>query len=182
MLAQQVDSDMCWIVDEKTTKGLGASWQYQWDMRGQFYGYTWAGLVMGYNMQGTIVRGIAIQQTQFGFQEKALFFTRHQLDLWWKEANRKIALMIEMFEKARSPYYDNDLRTMHDAFPMSFGEACGSYGGCFMKDACVQEKPWDLYRSWETRIWDPLADDPAGESSDRTKDMADVSFKEFMGM
>lgn len=178
LLAQNEPSS-CYVLDEKTTKAMGSSWQYQWDMRGQFYGYTFAARRMGHPCAGALVRGIAIQQTQFQFQEKVLFFTDTQLERWWKNANKKILRMVEMFERAKSSTTHNGI---HSSFDMSFGDACSSYGGCQYTDLCVKDEPWKLYNDYETRVWDPLDPNPTKNSENRLKGMEEISFRDFMGV
>jgi len=57
--------DMLCMVDEKTTKSLGASWVYQWQMRGQFMGYCRAGQQYGLPVKTAIVRGIGMLKREF---------------------------------------------------------------------------------------------------------------------
>lgn len=188
LLASPADTpNIAYVVDEKTTNSLGSSWQYQWDMRGQFYGYTWAGQQSGFPVVGALVRGIAIQQTQFGFQEKPLIFDKWQIERWHSEMLKKVHRMIEMYERARfvldsSDADDDVLNYMHSSFDRSYGEACGSYGGCQFKDLCTHPAPWRLYEQYEERIWDPLAKDPTAKSEDRLSKMGELSFKDFMGV
>lgn len=171
------DSDAVYVTDEKTTKALGSSWQYQWDMRGQFYGYTYAARQMGYNCAGALVRGIAIQQTQFGFQEKVLFYTEHQLNRWWYEAHVKVRRMIDMYVQAIHGMQPSDI---HYAFDMSFGEACNSYGGCQFVDLCRSERPWDIYKHYEERVWNPLANDPTEGSEDKRSALGSALLSDLM--
>lgn len=178
----------CLVRDEKTTKALGQSWYYQWAMRGQFHGYTYAAREYGFQCEGALVRGIAIQQTQFGFAEVPLFFTDGQLERWYYHTCQKVERMLAMWERAetnrgQAQFHDDDefLRDMHDSYTMSFGDACNSYGGCEYTDVCVSDCPWDVYRSFEKRIWDPLAQDPAARSEDRQSLLETLTFEELLG-
>jgi hypothetical protein len=176
--------DHVYVMDEKTTKAMGASWHKQWDMRGQFYGYTYAARQYGYNCVGALVRGIAIQQTQFQFAEKPLTFTDQQLEIWWLEALKKIRRMVDMYEQAKKHYIDDSetsVEWLHANFDKSFGDACGSYGGCQFVELCTHPAPQLLYRSYEERIWDPLAKDPTEKSANPRGEMEAVSWEEFMG-
>lgn len=173
-----------YVMDEKTTKAMGAKWGEQWDMRGQFYGYTFAARKMGYNCVGALVRGIAIQQTQFQFAEKPLFFSQDQLDTWWREAHKKTMRAIEMYERAKQLYDPDSAASyprLHDSFEKSFADACGSYGGCIFTELCTHPAPWKLYNSYEERIWDPLADDPTAKSQNTRGEMQEISWQDFMG-
>lgn len=169
------ENGLLYTVDEKTTKSLGASWQYQWDMRGQFFGYNYAARSLGYNVGGALVRGIAIQQTQFGFQEKPVFFTTDQLNGWWLNMNRRAARMSSLFQSALVT------ENFHDTFEKSYGEACTSYGNCVYQSCCRSPEPWLIYDQYETRVWNPLAKDPTAESEDRLSELEKLSLAEFMG-
>lgn len=186
LLSQPMDgSNTVYVVDEKTTKALGPKWQYQWDMRGQFYGYTFAAQHYGFPCVGALVRGIAIQQTQFAFQEKPLLFSKDQLEIWWRETHKKIIRMVAMYEEAQRRYnpahQEPNYLGLHDAFDKSFGDACQSYGGCLYQDLCTHPMPWVVYAGYETRVWDPLAKDPTHESENRSAGMESISWQEFMG-
>lgn len=173
-----INQGSVYIQDEKTTKALGKKWPYQWDMRGQFYGYTHAARQYGYPAVGALIRGICIQQTQYGFAEKPLLFTDWQLDQWWTMAQRKVRNMVRMWEVANAALQVEDLRGMHDAWDQSFGEACTQYGGCWFTDLCQNEQPWNIYRTYEERIWDPLAKDPTEKSENRMAEMSALDLME----
>lgn len=191
MLAQPKGTDTIYVVDEKTTKNLGASWQYQWGMRGQFYGYTHAARQMGFNAVGALVRGIGIQQTQYQFQEKPILLTKEQTDTWWREAHKKVKRMLEMYDMAGTLYPPPPEASekqqlyarhwLHDTFDKSFGEACTSYTRCVFTDLCTHPEPWRLYEDYEERIWDPSAKDPSSKSENRQQQLGEVSWQEFMG-
>lgn len=168
--------NVCYTVDEKTTKGIGPQWPYQWDMRGQFYGYTWASRKLGHRCAGALVRGIAIQQTQYAFAEKVIFYTEWQIENWERYMRNKVQRMIYMFELSlevlqpalsRGWEPEEIMRQLHNKWDQSFGEMCTSYGGCQFVDLCTKEAPWDFYYDYETRIWNPLHQDPTDESAAR---------------
>lgn len=167
-------------VDEKTTKALGPQWQYQWDMRGQFYGYTYAIREMGYQCAGVLVRGMAIQQTKFAFQEKPLFFSEYQLERWWREVNHKAKAAVQSYIFAEAARQQGDFDSMHAAWGRSYGDACSSYGGCQFKELCQAQWPWQLYQNWERRVWNPLAKDPTAESEDRMSQFQEQTLHDLM--
>jgi hypothetical protein len=185
MLASPRDNlDHIYVVDEKTTKQMGSSWGRQWDMRGQFYGYTYAAREYGYNCVGALVRGIAIQQTQFQFAEKPVILTDTQLETWWFEVNKKIRRAVAMYERAREHYVDDSDTShtfLHGSFDKSFGDACSSYGGCMYAELCTHPAPWLMYRSYEERVWDPLAKDPTANSANPRGEMEELTWEQFMG-
>lgn len=176
MLAQN-EPTSCYVVDEKTTNALGALWYKQWAMRGQFYGYTFAARWMGFPCAGALVRGIAIQQTQFSFAEHTVLLTDQQLMRWWETTQTRISNMVEMFQRAKETVDRGD---QHDIFTRSYGDACSSYGGCQFQELCLEERPWDYYESYETRIWNPLAEDPTAASPNRNDNFAPATMAELM--
>jgi hypothetical protein len=182
------DPKTCYVMDEKTTKGIGSSWPYQWDMRGQFYGYTWAARHHGHRCSGALVRGIAIQQTQFAFAEKVIFYTDWQIDNWVRYMNEKIERMVYCFDDGLEVLVQADLkgwdpehtmRMLHDKWPQSFGEMCSSYGGCMYTDLCTKQNPWELYHDYDTRIWNPMHQDPTDENP--VREYVEIPMIEFLG-
>ena len=178
LLCQPDNDPRVYVMDEKTTKTMGPQWAYQWPMRGQFYGYTKAAREYGYNCVGAVVRGIAIQQTQFKFQECVITLDDWQLETWWQNAQFKAQQAVNYYIDCRKAESQSQ---RHGAWPKSFGDACNDWGSCRFMDLCTSRKPWEIYESWEERIWDPLAQDPASESEDKMKDIEPVSLAEAMG-
>lgn len=171
---------LAFAVDDKTTKALGAQWLNQWDMRGQFYGYCYAMRDQGIDVAGAIVRGTAILKTQFSHAEVPVLLSNAQLERWWLNANRRIQQMVDLFEEAwhnaefaghNSPM---PAAAAHAAalapWPMDFGEACTSYGGCTFKPLCTGFAPWETYKDFDQRMWNPLAKDPTEGSTSKLLD------------
>lgn len=133
-----------YIVDEKTTSSLGASWSRQWEMRGQFSGYCWAAQQSGIQTQGTIIRGVSILKTKYDTQEAITNRAPHEIDRWKFQSERDITRAMAMWEEG---YWDYAL-----------DGACGEYGGCSLVDICKSPNPNDwLPVRFEQRVWDPLA-------------------------
>lgn len=181
MLSEPADQHgMVWPVDEKTTKALGPSWQKQWDMRGQFYGYAYALNHLGYTCPGALVRGMAIQQTQFAFQEKPVFYSPFHLNRWWRMANAKVREIVSYWRLAQMKLEDEGTDAMHEVIPRAYGDACNSFGTCTFTELCTNPHPQSIYINWETRVWNPLAKDPTADSEDRLKSMGKVSLQSAM--
>lgn len=133
-----------YIVDEKTTSSLGASWSRQWEMRGQFTGYCWAAQQSGIQTNGTIIRGVSILKTKYDTQEAITNRSQYEIDRWKFQSERDIARAIKMWEEG---YWDYAL-----------DGACAEYGGCSLVDICKSSNPEDwLPVRFEQRVWDPLA-------------------------
>jgi hypothetical protein len=133
-----------YIMDEKTTSMLGASWSKQWDLRAQFTAYAWGLRQLGYVAAGCIVRGVSILKTKYDTQQAIVAQPSWKIDRWEREMHRTINAMIA------------DWRTGDFAYDL--GEACNHYGGCSFKMACMASDPtpW-LNTYYEKREWHPLA-------------------------
>ena len=133
-----------YVVDEKTTSSLGASWSKQWEMRSQFTGYIWAAKRAGIDASGAVVRGVSILKTKYDTQQAITHRSQYEVDRWQDQTQRDIARAIEMWREGRWDY--------------SLDSACGEYGGCSMVEVCKSPTPQDwLPIYFERRVWDPLA-------------------------
>lgn len=137
-------ADGIFIVDEKTTSSLGASWASQWDLRSQFTGYTYAARELGIPANGCIVRGVSILKTKYDTQQVMTYRSDYELKRWFEQVHRDIERMIRCWNDG---WWDYSLDT-----------ACTEYGGCALARVCKSEDPesW-LPMYFEQRVWDPLA-------------------------
>jgi hypothetical protein len=133
-----------YVVDEKTTSSLGASWSRQWEMRGQFTGYSWAARQAGIKTDGCIVRGISILKTKYDTQQVITYRTDYEIDRWLDQSVRDIKRAMIMWEEGHWDY--------------ALDGACAEYGGCSMTTVCKSPTPetW-LPAYFVQRVWDPLA-------------------------
>lgn len=132
-----------YVVDEKTTSSLGASWVNQWELRSQFSGYCWAARRNQIPVDGVLVRGISILKTKYDKAEVPTNRTAWEIDRWEQQMHRDIQAMIRCWEEG---YWDYAL-----------DEACTQYGGCALRQVCKSQDPesW-LPMYFEKRKWDPL--------------------------
>lgn len=132
-----------YVVDEKTTSSLGASWSRQWEMRGQFTGYIWACRQVGIKAAGAIVRGVSILKTKYDTQQAITYRSDYEIDRWEEQTIRDLERMHRMWEDG---WYDYAL-----------DHACAEYGGCSLVQVCKSSDPesW-LPMYFEQRVWDPL--------------------------
>jgi hypothetical protein len=132
------------LFDEKTTSQLGASWSRQWEMRGQFTGYSWACQQQHIEVQGTIVRGVSILKTKYDTQQALTYRPAWELERWLIQTERDIERMKQCWEAGWWDY--------------AMDHACGEYGGCSMLRICKSNDPetW-LPMQFAKRVWDPLA-------------------------
>ena len=142
MLAHYLDS--VFILDDKTTYQMGPQWSQNWALRAQFTGYTWGGRQFHSNIAGVIVRGMAIQKTQFKTQDAILYRPQFMVDRWHARVVETVKRMIEMYKQGH--------------FPNSGEEsgACSAYGGCAYTRLCESPNPEEwLDNYYVTRIWKP---------------------------
>ena len=133
-----------YIVDEKTTSQLGASWGRQWELRGQFTGYAWGAQRAGMHIDGAIVRGVSILKTKFDTAQVITYRPEWQVERWYEETCAWVDAMIGDFKAGR--YLHN------------LSDSCGDYGGCAFLQICTTQtpQPW-LETNFERRKWDPIA-------------------------
>ena len=142
------------VVDEKTTTQLGEAWSHKWNMRAQFMCYMWAARLMGFNIAGTIVRGVAIRKTGYDFAEALLSRNDMLLDRWEWQTKRTIGAMYKAW------YHHQTVRALNgtcEGFDFNLGEACESYGGCPYKQLCLTADPEPhIAIDYEENTWNPL--------------------------
>lgn len=133
-----------YVVDDKTTSSLGASWSGQWELRSQFTGYVWAAKKANLHPAGAIVRGVSILKTKYDTQQALTYRTPYELERWEHQVHRDLERMIECW---RAGWWDYNL-----------DNACAEYGGCNLVRICKSPDPesW-LPMHFEQRVWDPLA-------------------------
>ena len=181
MLGEYHPSRLLSIVDDKTTKNFSYLWSRQWDMRGQFHGYIRASQEYGYNCEHYTVRGIAIQKTQFKFQEHGpIRIPKWKLNEWYENAIWKIKLMVHMYSAMKDAMIKAEgkgidpMSVAHTAWAKSFGDACSSYAGCQYKSLCMEQNQHKYYSEMQERLWDPMAKNPTEKSKMRFEDQEDV--------
>ena len=148
------------IVDEKTTKAMGPQWAKNWSMRGQFIGYVYAAQYYGYDISTALVRGIAIQKTQYKHMQVIETYSQWQIERWWLHVHEKLNRMVAYW-KMQAKYSD---RSPHAMWPYSYGDGCSSYSGCPYLHLCTVESPPQWYGDYARRVWNPLEKNPTKDS------------------
>lgn len=157
------------VVDEKTTSQLGATWGNQWLIRAQFTGYVWGARSFGHPVAGAVVRGISILKEKYGNAESIVYRQDWQVDQWLENLRRDCEQMIaqwrEMEEKGidRAGILVDDQGKIQAATPpdstsftQSLDQACAAYGGCPYLRLCDTPNPESfipLY--YKVHQWDP---------------------------
>lgn len=151
------------IVDEKSTGSFGIGWSDQWDMRGQFLGYLWALRQQGWRIAHAAVRGIAIQKTQFQIRTALPMYPDFLIERWERQMRRDIKSMVNAYR-----WYTSSAEPEADAenvYPLDFGNACDSYGGCAYATLCGQRNPEPFFTNYVRSRWNPLARNPLEEQA-----------------
>lgn len=137
------DPQSLFVVDEKTTTQLGATWAKQWQLRSQFMGYVWGAKKFGHPVIGAIVRGISILKRSYGHAEAIVYYPQWMIDRWYDQIHHKLARLIEAWK--------------NDKWQYNFSLTCSAYGGCPYRMLCESENPdqWlDPY--YQVSAWDPM--------------------------
>jgi hypothetical protein len=141
MIAQFGGSN--YTVDEKTCSQMGPRWARQFDMRGQFIGYNWAAHEHGFNVMGTVVRGVKFLAGGQEYAETIIMHNQAKVSLWYEQTLRDIDRMIASW---RSGYWDYNL-----------ADSCTAYGGCHFARLDTTPTPegyFDIY--YQENTWNPL--------------------------
>lgn len=141
------------VVDEKTTSRLGASWINQWSMRGQFLGYVWAAQQFDLPVAGAIARGTSILKHDFGFAESINPFPQWKIDRWRQQLAIDLQQAVDSWNRG--------------VWSQNFGDTCGQYSGCSFKRLCETPDPQRWVNTYYVeRFWNPLAADPTAPTNE----------------
>jgi hypothetical protein len=129
--------------DEKTRKYISGDFGDEFTLRAQFLGYAWAARQMGYPVQGTIVRGIALKLTDIDLAEAICYAEDWKLDRWYVQTILTLRRMVRCYGTG---YWDFNL-----------GDTCTSWNGCQYKFLCSKQdpEPW-IEGNYEPNDWNPL--------------------------
>lgn len=160
------------IIDEKTTSQLGMGWERKWAMRGQFKGYAWALQQHGIPVKAAVIRGIAIQKTQYSHLQAITQIRDFQVAEWHADMLSKVQEMVDRFQVWRNQIgaYSGPLNGVYVSRPWrkSWADACESYGGCQFVDLCTSRDPTIWYDTFQRRIWNPLNRIPVSAVKDNS--------------
>ena len=139
-----VFKDICFIIDEKTTKQMGASFAKQFLLRGQFLGYAYGARHEGYNIVGSIIRGVCIRKNDFELREVGPLYTEQwKLDRWFTGMVDTLRRMVHCYKE--------------QTWTLDLGHACGNFGGCPSMKICLAKDPTRIASEFAVVRWDPLA-------------------------
>lgn len=141
-LCTRDNSDVLFVVDEKTTSQLGPTWSNQWTLRAQFTGYIWGARSYGHPVAGAVVRGISILKTMYGNAEAIVYRQQWQVDDWLRTTRLKLERAIQAWQRG--------------SWERNYDQSCAAYGGCpFMRlcDTPTPESFIPIY--YKEHVWDP---------------------------
>lgn len=149
-----VFNNVIYVVDEKTTGQLGASFAKKWDLRGQFLGYVWATRVLGgLPVAGAIVRGVGLYKTEpaYRYMQVVVPVDDFLIERWLMDLRLDVERMISSWE--------------HGLYQQNFSDSCIAYSGCANKILCKSKEPERFVNNYFVRnTWNPLAKNPEEES------------------
>ena len=93
--------------------------------------YTWSARQYGFDVQGTIIRGIAIYKTNYATAEAIIHHPTYLIDEWEAQTTRDLHAMVAC--------YDEDMR--RERWDVDFGDACTQYSGCDYRRLCSSPNP-----------------------------------------
>lgn len=163
------------VVDEKTTKNIGDNWARQWNMRGQFIGYVWAARAYGFNVQQALVRGTAMQKTQYVHAEATMIYSNRLIERWYESIHSRLQRAIMKYEIMQEMKKDH-----YRAWEFNFGDSCTSYGVCPYATLCQSVHPPEWYGDFDRRIWNPLEKDPTKGSASRSDGIEPITLQDAM--
>ena len=132
-----------YLEDDKTASQLGDSWAKQWELRGQFTGYSWAARESGINTKGVLVRGVSILKTKYGSAQSLTNRSAAEIDEWLATTIDDLAELRTAWEQRR--------------WKKNFGDTCAAYGGCQFVPICKSPDPDTWLKAYFVRSkWDPL--------------------------
>lgn len=134
------------VVDEKTTSAMGPNWSRQWELRGQFAGYSYAARLYGYPVIGTIVRGVAIKKESIDLNEAIIYHPDWKMDRWYQSMLRSVQRLVTAYTTGE--------------WELNLGDSCNAYGQCPMYDICKRQDPTAIIEAdYTKREWNPLLKD-----------------------
>lgn len=136
------------VVDEKTTSSLGATWGNKWTLRGQFTGYVWAARQTGLQVAGAIVRGVAFLKTQTNFAESIQFRSQFDIDQWYEQLLVDLEEFVTAWKLGR--------------YKQDFADGCEGYNGCAFQKFCKSDQPESHTVGYDVIKWNPLEFYPYG--------------------
>lgn len=142
-----------YALDEKTTKQMGASWGNDFQMRGQFVGYTWGICDAGIPCKGAIVRGVCVyKRNPPKYQELPVFIDATKVDRWHTGMLGTVEDMIYRWD-----LYNRMKEPKTDVFSYDFNDGCTAFGGCHLREYCeLQDQETYIQSMFKERRWNPL--------------------------
>lgn len=134
------------IIDEKTTSSLGATWSQQWNLRGQFTGYAWGAKESGMRVDGAVIRGVSILKTKYDTQEAITYRSETAIARWYTEMLEWVQEMITAYKRR--------------VWKHNLDHSCADFGGCGFRRVCDSDSEESRQSQLETnfarRAWDPV--------------------------
>lgn len=135
MVARYKQDGVIWVVDDKTSGGLGPQWRNQWKLDSQITAYVWAAQQFGYPAAGAVIRGVGILKTMYKSDEVMEPRGEGFLKRWEEQLKRDINDMVDTYLQAKIQGLTLTPRRALDK------AICGAYSGCPYMQACLSDDP-----------------------------------------
>lgn len=121
-----------WVVDHKTTSGLGASYFKMAEPNAQFMGYTYAARKLGFPVVGTVVDAILVAKGLLKAESRAKLTPLARYDAHYSDE-----LMAEWLSWAHNTQDDISRCTDTEIWTPNY-ESCTYYGECPYRSLCKE--------------------------------------------
>lgn len=149
--------DLTVPVDEKTASSFTEDWADSWSLSSQMLTYIWALRAQGYNITHAVVRGIAIQKTQFAVRTALVNPTNDLLYRFEQQLLRNVTRMRDAWLALRAG------KPLEETHPCAFNKTCNDFGGCAYRTLCEVPDPSAFYSNYILHRWNPTAKQPVEE-------------------
>ena len=148
-----------WILDHKTTSGLGATYFNMAEPNLQFMGYAYAAREMGYNIRGVIIdailvaKGLLPSDAATGVRKNPNLTPFARYDIYYKEEN-----FAEWYKTVMAVRKDIKVCEEYDEWYPNF-DACTHFGECPYRRVCKEDQAIRqriLDADYEVSHWNPL--------------------------
>lgn len=148
-------NDKLWVVDEKTTSRLGASWVKKWTLRSQFTGYCWGARKYNLPVVGAIIRGISILAGGYGHEEATVYRPQYAIDQWYEQLIREIEAAKEIYCRMRDAQERGEPLLSH--VNRANSDVCSNYNGCQYMLLCDSRTPLEwIPNNFDYHDWNPV--------------------------
>jgi len=146
--------DAIWVVDHKTSSGLGPTYIKMAEPNLQFDGYVWAARQMGHQAVGVLVDALLVAKGLLDSSQRARLTPLLRYDSY--RSDERLKEFLEIVEGIQGDIADCEET---GKWLPNFG-ACTQFGECAYRRVCLEEKDFReivLRAEYKEEVWDPTA-------------------------